>query len=1590
MPISASPPPVSFRSRPMPPLTSPEVVQLECALGKESNQREIASLLGDLDAKIANERKQNSFLESTIVLLQSQINALQQQTESTSHSCVESNCQADLLQQQLNDKSHQLQELSQSHSKKVTECDQLSMEVDRLTEKANSSWSSFVQCNEALSETRAKLFSTNVTVASHEQQIQNLTTNLQIQQTEAETVAAAFASFRKSKTALLVELEGKVEFATERESQLQSRLLHQSKTIDDLEGRCAVLQRSLSDANLDGLQQEESFKRELFSATRLAELYKQGVEESSRHLDELEKMHQESEQVLKKQCEKLDKTVSNLTAEKQKLQDCLSQRETDIENLQRLIEQAAFNGDQPASKRSKSVTQVYAENLRLQQQILEERHNCERLQSTLDGSLKDLTAQAPLIQRQAMELQETQQEVARLIVESATTSTQLEESRRALKEAEILVQQKNREVRLRDQSIADLGRQIQVLLAQSQEASLQSGSLTSELIVDVHSIAELQERNQKLLAVVRELTDQLEGLSKKFENQSQDEHSAYLRKQLEETVVQIEALRESRQKQTELLEKLSAVHSAPAISASDSSHKELEQYRKESNLLVQQLNEQLDRLKEECSTLRIESFRSSSQADILKERCESLIKANANSSSELKRVSEKELNTQRLLQDAQQRMQIINEESTQARLELQRQISRAGQLQSDNEVVKMALSTARQECTQFQMEKERLSTLLDNLQLVQSQFIREDSDARKKIVVQLQESSEELAQVRRKLAIEMDYNKSLMHNVEKERSESAKRLLEYTESKNAALHNLSLVEAKNEELHSRLEILTIQLASSENRANQLLLRGSPEDTSISSSCSAVTDFTATIRRQHEELRLLKSHIEEYRALLASKESALSEANEQLRDGRVQLGRLSDIKANEVVSLQQQLAKSQESCNQLQSQLNDLAHRNKSLEQELQERLEKAEKFDSLVEQNHSLTELHQSQLQQLQVQIDANRNRYEQTIIAHASDLQALALAKEQVSSLTKERQEIILKLEVLQFEKSQFENAKSSEKKVLEEKVQNLEIRLTDLSRQNDLLLNRFELVKSEVQSEDLDKFQVEETIAYLRREKEIIACQCDIAEQENKRLSNSMASLTARLQAVEHQLLSEQRLREQDLAMIQDHQRLEARANEASILRESNNSLRMECDGLRTQFTSLEGHAAQIQAQLNTAQDDHLNCRAQLEAQKQEIAALITENKQWRSRLNQAISSSKLIDEETHASVKEENSNLEKRLEESKLAAAVLQREFEEVKSKLEVSDARYKQIYKHCQELRKKTIEIPTTPVAEASNEKLAQLEEQLKVLQEKFAEVEGESQQKDKKINALTQRMGLLKQQFEHSETQHKFSITEQEKQLADLKKEHELRTVLLNSQWESKLRKQQSTPGSEVTTPTSTETPLLQATVTTEAPPIPDQNIKSSIDQTQFEQNSADENLISQDEEAYEEALHSLSENEEYHQTAGEEIQLGSEEELFAVSEPEHEPDQPHYPQPDQISPSILETVKETENEVKKIIRLSGLTSRSETSAAPSTTSRMIRTTTQGASEPSPAAAPSNQTATSTRSGRRSTVGKVRGSRSGKRSGKWAQ
>ena len=195
-----------------------------------------------------------------------------------------------------------------------------------------------------------------------------------------------------------------------------------------------------------------------------------------------------------------------------------------------------------SQKSGKTFTQVYEDFVKLQEDFDRKCLEHQQMERTLSQVLAEIEERAPILSRQREEYDRISEEATHLSQELSTAIDARDEQHRIAQDQSQKVNALNKENGLLQKQLGDLGRQVQTLLREitrrddptipmddeleqpAAPAASVDEVITNNLVL-FRSIEGLQEQNQKLLKVTREMGEKMETEERKYKEELDQEQA---------------------------------------------------------------------------------------------------------------------------------------------------------------------------------------------------------------------------------------------------------------------------------------------------------------------------------------------------------------------------------------------------------------------------------------------------------------------------------------------------------------------------------------------------------------------------------------------------------------------------------------------------------------------------------------------------------------------------------------------------------------------------------------------------------------------------------------------------------------------------------------------------------------------------------------------------------------------------------------------------------------------------------------------------------------------------------------------------------
>ena len=1188
---------------------------------------------------------------------------------------------------------------------------------------------------------------------------------------ELKTKSAEALKYRKEKGARIAELQrlneesnSDLEALKRTEQAVRNRLDEVQKKAEDSLSKIQQLQEAAA-------KTEEGFRQELESARRLAELQSQQTETHKNRLKEVEfalekakdeaadevgRCRQEAE-AERQDREQAEHRIAELEAEVDRLEAVVSSQPrigsvpgTPRQNGSMFGRSGSPAGQfgTPGSLRSKSAitaTQAIDELYKVKGQLATEKRRSERLASEMEEMMQGLEAKQPEIEELQAEHERLQQEVVEMSKFVDQTGKERDRAKKDARKAESEASTAHAEANILRQQLRDLSAQIKMLLCdldarergldalsaaeraqlerlargevneESLEGLTDTDKFISQRLTVFRSISELQEKNQELLKITRQLGAQMESeeaLAAK--NQAVKDHEEVqslqakvenYKDELQSMITRSESYIKERDMFRRMLQHRGQLPPASDLaslfgqsvdgnqnglmstieqntSQRDNSNyatllRELQghfdQYREEQAVDRRTMKEQIDRLSSEKGSLQAEISKINSQLTLANERYE-MLHSNymmlQNENSELQKRSQI-LSEAAAKQDL--RTQQVAEDLVEAKGLVESMRNETANLKAEKKLWKDVQDRLSQDNEGLMNERSRLNALIANQQTLQNERDLSESETRRRLQTQVESLEAELNATKRKLNDEVEENKKAQLRKEYDSQQNQKRIDDLATSLGQVREELVAAKTTRDHLQSRVDELTIELRSAEERVELLQPRPTPrpgtngqsateqngvgeEDTLLKEQELAVelSEVKRDLELSKSELENAKSQMEQYKSISQSSEEELQSLNATQDQYREEMDAIIEEKDSKIRELQQRAedisAELTTTNNELTTLRNQQSEKARMVEEEkaiLESEISRLKEED---EKHSTAAQFHQQDLRAQAAIATKAQQDYENELVKHAEAATLVQNLRANYNQLKTETATLKAEAESARVTLSQSEASWEERREQFEKELGELRTRRDDVNAQNKILHQQLESVGAQISAlqqsralfadtpdagtpaaetiPDRTADGLRELNTFLRREKEIVEVQYELKIQEARRLQQQLEYAQSQLDESRLKLDQERRLHADGGRSSVAHKDLMEKLNELNLFRESSITLRNEARQAQAQLAEKTKRVEELMEQIQPLESKVRELEHSRETTEEEMRLLQEDRDRWQKRTQDILSKYDRVD--------------------------------------------------------------------------------------------------------------------------------------------------------------------------------------------------------------------------------------------------------------------------------------------------------------------------------------------------------------------------
>ena len=782
-------------------------------------------------------------------------------------------------------------------------------------------------------------------------------------------------------------------------------------------------------------------------------------------------------------------------------------------------------------------------------------------------------------------------------------------------------------------------------------------------------------------------------------------------------------------------------------------------YRQEAATDRSTLKEQLDSISKKNNELRNEISRRNGEVVLAQERYGML---QSNYSMLRSENSELQKRSQILSERASEqeiRVQQVAEDLVEAKALLESMRNETANLKAEKEFWKTIEKRLSDDNQNLVIDRDRLNTLNTTLQNLQNEHEHAEKTTRRKLESQVEALDGELQGAKRNLNDQVEENKRTALRREYEQQQNQKRIDDFIFSLSTVREELVAAKTTRDHLQARLDEMTIELRSAEERLQVLQPRASRPDNAGKSdgpSANLVSDTQPLVSREqelaielselrrdleiaHSDLSNAKSQVEQYKAISQSSEEELQSLNDTQDQYREETDKVIGEKDTRIRELEQRIESIQSEIVSLNAEVSSARLEKSECDRRLEEQKASFEaevsRLADLNDRNESRARYHQEDLRaQADIAQNAQQN-YENELLKHAEAAKHLQKVRTEYNQLKLQLAETKATAESAQINLAQSEESWSEIKEKYEREIDGLKSRRDDVNSQNTLLHKQLENVSkqlitlqqerpatTEESGDDPSAIwpsgtdNLQELITYLRREKEIVDVQLELSSQEAKRLRQQLDYTQNQLDEARLKLNQQRRAEENNERNALNHAKLMETINELNLNRESNATLRLEKNQAQAAIVEKNQLIDELKHQSSSTQARVIELEDLKEAQEETLRMTREARERFEQRYHDILNRSDSIDPAAYEALKERAATLENEHEDLLTTTQALREQVDTIPQQIKKTQDEAGERY---QESRAKLIE-QSKAKAREQNAKIHEKDAALKAAGETLAQ------------------------------------------------------------------------------------------------------------------------------------------------------------------------------------------------------------------------------------------------------------------------------
>ncbi|KAJ2062256.1 Filament-forming protein, partial [Coemansia sp. S155-1] len=941
-----------------------------------------------------------------------------------------------------------------------------------------------------------------------------------------------------------------------------------------------------------------------------------------------------------------------------------------------------------------NITQLYTEKTALEDQLRSADAEIACLRESMEQILAELEDRAPIIAAEREEHQQLLQDADRIAQDLAAVRQEHALAATTLREAQRDRDLARRQLDAEQQQAKDLARQVARLLRAQEEARgglmpetredaasadddqwlNDVDRVIAQKLVTFADVTELVAQNRRLLRTTRELAAQVAHEEQVRRAEAEDEVKAALEQaegMLDRLTLELESTKTRMgviSRERDMLKTMKAdtddippvtdvVEPRPSEPQSSdplaSLQADYDMYRSEMRKTRVLLEHDASALQAEVSDLRVRAAKAEAQTQFDAERIQLFVSDLAARQKEIDHLRQATSRLHTQVESYERQLDAQSQTSAAERAELVTLRRTSVLLEAERDSLQQNEQRWHKEEQRLVAERASLTQILENTTKMRDEWQRAADDQVVQVKDRLDVARKDADDARAELRAARDAQDRAQFRADAEMQElraaiqardDRVALVQAQVDEAKAAHAAAVAERRD--IETARDALVRQVAVLEARVqsqDDLVARAKGPVSRESLMAVQLQDARSQLASAQSELDTTTARAEDYRQLAAASDSALAQLSDTYDQYKADQERAVEELRRKARGLEDDLTLATEALTVCRRDLEKAVNAEREAVAKLGEADARAAQLEAVAEQREAALVALREDMARHEGIAQGLQEQYEREIVAHAKDIEATLLAREKLRNSQKSLATATAELQAckLAAEQSQADAGRASERAAAD--VQAAETQLAKVKRQNSLLLAHLESIGHHVPDISVDPELVgaqegesaaslREVIVYLRRERDLVSAQLDVAQQESQRWRKQSTQTQRMLDDVRQELA-------QNIPTDTGKEDIE----QAQLLRESNSVLRSELTDARSRLRGVEAELSRVRDQeVPQLRSNNSALTAELSAARAQVDQLSGMCEHWKQRHENVLAKYQMIEPEEYEALRVENEKL------------------------------------------------------------------------------------------------------------------------------------------------------------------------------------------------------------------------------------------------------------------------------------------------------------------------------------------------------------